>query len=551
MDEQGRSCFQLLQARINRRSPATLRQAIERVPVCFMVFDVLACNGFDLRGVTLQERKRILEALLPESPLIRNVETLSERGQEFFDLVSAQNLEGIVAKQANSTYQSRRTRSWLKVKSSRTENFVIGGFTNPSGSRRYFGALLLGLFNGNQLVYVGRVGTGFNSRTMQQVLDELEKREIESSPFQAIPKEVADSRWVKPQLVCEVEFNEWTRDGILRAPSFSGLRPGIEAADCLLELPEDVSEADEDDELAGFPFLSNLDKVFWPEQGYTKKDLITYYYRISPAILPYLRNRPMNLERYPDGYQGKSFYQKDTPDFFPDWIRTVEVRSDSKEKPIRYTVCDDRDTLVYLANLACIPLHPWSSQIETLECPDFAIIDLDPDPSVPFPTVCRFANKVRQVLDQLGLVSFPKTSGSKGIHVLVPLEPRYDYAMVRGFSEIVARLSVHGMQEIATFDRSMKARKGKIYVDFLQNGMGKTIVSPYCVRPRPAAPVATPLEWGEVGPGIRPEAFHIKNILRRLERKGDPFEKLLQTRQELEPALRNLENVVGQNHGSD
>ncbi len=296
--------------------------------------------------------------------------------------------------------------------------------------------------------------------------------------------------------------------------------------------------------LDGYPFLSNLDKIFWAEEGYTKRDLVQYYHDIAPVILPYLRDRPMNLERYPDGIEGKSFYQKDAPDYFPDWIQTAQIESDSSGKISRYVVCGDRETLVYLANLACIPLHPWSSRVETLKNPDFVIVDLDPDPDIPFSQVCQFALQVRQILDQLELESFPKTSGAKGLHILIPVQPEYDYSMIRSFAEIVARLSVHGHEEIATIDRSMSKRKGRIYVDYLQNGMGKTIVSTYCLRPRPGAPVSTPLQWGEVGSAIRPEAFHIKSVFRRLDSKGDLFQEVLTRKQSLQDALVRLEHLM-------
>ncbi len=556
-DSDGKSSFQLLQARINRRERGAVLKARQEVPSYFMVFDLVACEGYDLRGVTLEERRRVLRTVLPGGDWIRRVEVLESNGRAFFELAQKSELEGIVAKEASSLYTSKRSPLWQKVKTAIRGNFVIGGFMAPAGSRNYFGSLVVGRFQNGALEYNGRVGTGFDEELLKTIHAELESRIIPECPFETVPKESRDAIWVRPELVCEVRFNEWTRDRILRAPSFQGLRPGIRALDCRVEVtepsieeePEGPAQADEpapvEDPLQQYSFLSNLDKVFWPEKGYTKRDLVAFYHEIAPFLLPYLQDRPMNLERYPDGWQGKSFYQKDAPDFIPDWIATAEIDSDSAGKTNRYIVCNDRQTLVYLANLACVPLHPWSSRVETVDFPDFLIIDLDPDPKVAFVEVCRFANKVRETLETLELKSYPKTSGSKGIHILVPLQAEYTYQMVRGFGEIVARLAVHGMEDLATFDRSMVRRAGKIYVDFLQNGRGKTIVSPYCIRPRAGAPVSTPLEWSEVGPGIRPESFHIKNIFRRLERKGDLFQPVLREKQSLRDALERLEGVLG------
>ncbi len=553
-EESGRSSFQLLQGRINLRNQAAIRKAVGEIPAVYLIFDLLACDGYDLRGATWKERQQVLEALLPTSHLLRKVDTITGAGEEFHRLACEQGLEGIVAKDSSSTYLSKRSPHWLKVKCTRDDDFVIGGYTPPSGSRRHFGALLLGMYDDqDRLVFVGRVGTGFDARLLEEIHAELEPRARDEPPFVSTPKEVQHSHWVEPELVCRVAFNEWTHGQILRAPSFQGLRSDVEPRDCRLPgaADEPAEEEPDRDELAGYPFLSNLDKVFWEEEGYLKRDLVAYYHRIAPVILPYLRDRPMNLERYPDGWNGKSFYQKDAPDFFPEWIRLQAIASDSKdkEKPNRYVVCDTRDTLVYLANLACIPLHPWSSRVDTLENPDHVIIDLDPDPEIPFAQVCRFAHEVRRVLEQLQLESFVKTSGAKGLHVLVPVEARYPYETIRSFGEIVARLSVHGNEEMATIDRSMVRRKGKIYVDYLQNGRGKTIVSAYCIRPRPAAPVSAPLEWDEVGPRLSPESINLRSIFRRLDRKGDLFEGVLTRKQRLEDALERLEGLMGQSGG--
>ena len=520
--------------------------AEETGPGRYLVFDVLSCDGFDLRAVTLSERRSILEALVPQSELIKKVDVLSQQGEDFFRLVSEQGLEGIVAKQAASRYVSGRSSQWLKIKATREQSFVIGGFTAPSKSRRYFGALAIGLFENDRLRFVGRVGGGFNADQLRDVHRQLEPLRTSRVPFHQVPREIAEATWVKPTLVCDVKFNEWTRDWILRAPVFLRLRHELEAADCRFEAVSDHPAAGggEAQGLEQYDFLSNLDKPFWPAEGYTKRDLVEYYHCIAPVLLPYLKDRPMNLKRYPDGYQGKSLYQKDAPDFLPDWIDTAVVPSGSKGKPNRQILCNDRRTLVYLANLACIPLHPWSSRAGSIEFADFMIIDLDPGEGVPFPSGCRLALSVKEILTQLGLKGYPKTSGSKGMHVLVPLDSSNDYKSVRRFAEVVARLAVHRTADLATIERGMEKRKGKIYIDYLQNGFGKTIVSPYCLRPRPGAPVSTPLTWSEVSSSIRPRAFNIRSVFRRLKAKGDPFKPLLTEKQSLHNALRRLETLL-------
>ncbi|MFQ5738985.1 MAG: DNA ligase D [Acidobacteriota bacterium] len=544
-DPEGRSSFQLLQPRISRRNTSSIERMRREVPVYYMVFDLIACEGYDLRRVSLGERKEILKALLPAGELLRPVETVAERGREFFELVCGKGLEGIIAKDSTSLYQSRRSQAWLKIKCVRRAVFVIGGYTRPAPARKHFGALLLGCYRKDELVYVGRVGSGFDRDRLSETHSDLARRVTQKCPFEGVPKEVRGATWVVPELVCQVKFSQWTQQRMLRSPIFECLRHDLEPSNCRVDeesVEEPVEIAGEED-LRHYPFLSNLDKVFWPDKGYAKRDLVRYYHQVAPFLLPHLKDRPLNLERYPDGFQGKSFYQKDAPDYFPDWIKTVVIESESSDRSVRHVVCNDRDTLVYLANLACIPLHPWSSRVGSLEHPDYVIIDLDPDETVPFPQVCRLALRVRELLEELDLRGFPKTSGAKGMHILVPLGKPYSYREVRSFGEIIARLAVHGMEEVATLERGLARRKGKIYVDFLQNGRGKTVVSPYCLRARPGAPVSTPLEWSEVGTRLRPDAFHMKNIFRRLDQKGDLFAGVLTRKQSLRRALVNLEKV--------
>ena len=540
LNEEGRPSFQLLQKRINLTDRSSIRELQKEISVHYFVFDLIACEGYDLRTVSLAERKKILAALLPQGTFVRCPSTARSQGRELFRLAQEKGLEGILAKNLTSTYKSQRSRQWLKIKCVRRQEFVIGGFTSPSGGRRHFGALLLGLFENGELTYVGRAGSGFDEADLEQIYELLRRIEQPQHPFKSIPKGLKAKSWVRPKLVCEVKFNEWTKDGYLRAPVFVGLKTDRKPEECRKEVAEQIDDSDPD---LPYHFLSNLGKVFWPTQGHTKRDLIEFYHRIADVLVPYLADRPMVLERFPDGIEGESFYQKNAPEFLPDWIPRVQVGSDSGEKTIRYLLCNDRRTLVYLANLACISLHPWSSRTKSLDNPDFAVIDLDPSEGVAFPLVCKVARRVRQIVERLELRSYPKTSGASGMHIMIPLKPAYSYEDIRNFAEIIAHLTVKGLEEIATLERNPRKRKKRIYVDYLQNGKGKTIVSPYCLRPLPAAAVSTPLKWSEVNSRLRPESFNMTTVFRRLDRKGDLFQGMLKDRQSLRKALKKLEAV--------
>jgi bifunctional non-homologous end joining protein LigD len=547
LDEEGRPRFHLIQPRIHQTDAGVVRRLQEESPAFYFVFDLLACEGYDLRKLPLSERKRILEVLLPEGRLVRFAQSIDGKGKEFLDLACNRGLEGIIAKDSRCPYESKRSPRWVKVKCNQSELFVIGGYSAPSGSRRRFGALLLGRFQGGKLRFVGKTGTGFDSASIEEVFAQLKRLEQEKMPFHEVPGVLKRSNWVKPELVCSVKFSEWTQAGVLRAPVFQGLRPGIDAESCRMQAPDEVVPEPNDggeptkDNGQELNFLSNLEKVFWPEEGYTKGDLIDYYASVAEVLLPHLRDRPMVMERHPDGIKGKSFYQKDVPDFLPDWIPTVAVTASTSGRSMRYLVCNDKRTLLYLANLGCIALHPWSSRSPKLDNPDFLIIDLDPDEGIDFSEVRKLALRVREIADELGLQCFPKTSGASGIHVLFPLEPVHSYEEVRGFAEVLARMTAQGREKIASLERSPSKRKGKIYVDYLQNGRDKTIVSPYSVRARPGAPVSTPLEWSELKRKISPAQFNIENIPDRLKKKGDLFGVLFQEKQDLRRVLERLE----------
>ena len=345
-----------------------------------------------------------------------------------------------------------------------------------------------------------------------------------------------DVVWVEPQLVAEVEFAEWTHDGHLRAPSFQGLRDDKPAEEVRRERPAAAT--------AGRVKLSNLDKVFWPDEGITKGDLIDYYREVAPVLVPHLRDRPFTMRRYPDGAFGKAFFQKDAPKRMPEWIPRFHVQVSTRERPpkkrwIDAPIVNDGDALIWMANMGCIDMNAWYSRVDKPDRPDFVLFDLDPSPDVGFREVVQVALVVKQALDALGLVSFPKTSSADGMHVLVPVERRYTYAQTREFCEIVAGALARTHRGLVTTEWSKAKRRG-VLIDANQNGEGKTIASVYSVRPRPGAPVSTPLRWEEIDESLDASSFTMEVVLERVRRHGDLFEGVLRTRQRLEPALRAL-----------
>jgi bifunctional non-homologous end joining protein LigD len=384
------------------------------------------------------------------------------------------------------------------------------------------------------------VGTGFGERAIAELLEKLEPLRRDESPFPVIPKmpkvRKGDVVWVEPRLVAEVEFAEWTHDGHLRAPSFQGLRDDKSAQEVRRERPAEVQE--------GAVKLSNLDKVFWEDEGITKGDLLDYYRAVAPAVIPHLRDRPFTMRRYPDGAYGKAFFQKDAPKGMPEWIPRFHVQVSTRERPPRRRWIDaplvnEERALLWMVNMGCIDLNAWYSRVDRPERPDFVLFDLDPSPDVGFAEVVQVALVVKQALDALGLASFPKTSSAEGMHVLVPVERRYSYAQTREFCEIVAGALARTHRGLVTTEWSKAKRRG-VLIDANQNGEGKTIASVYSVRPRPGAPVSTPLRWDEVDESLDPTAFTMDVVLERIRRHGDLFEGVLTTRQRLEPALRAL-----------
>ena len=537
MDENGRPSFQRLQPRMHLTNRFDIEQAARTAPVRGFFFDCLEAAGRDLRALPLARRKQCLSMFVPERGVVVYTEHIPERGEDFYHAASANHVEGIIAKRADSRYSAGRSRDWLKFKCRKRQEFVIGGYTRPGGSRPHFGALHLGLYRRGALEYVSKVGTGFDEGTLGAVHQRLIALERDDSPFAAGSPAGTGHRWVQPQLVCEVEFADWTDDGGLRHPSFLGLRDDKAPEDCRREDPPETpagAPAERPAEAPAAttaprrrpalpkPALTNPDKVFWPEDGYTKSDLIDYYTAIAPLLLPYLRDRPLVLTRFPDGIHGKSFFQKDAPDFVPDWVATRRIYSKDVERDIDYFIVNDTDSLRYVANLGTIPLHIWGSRLDSLEHPDWLVLDLDPK-GAPFTHVVRVARELKRILDGLGVSAYVKTSGATGLHLLVPMGRRYLYEQCRTFARLLAMAGEQALPDIATVQRPLRAREGKVYIDFGQNGYGRTIAAPFSVRPLPGAPVSCPLRWSEVTAKLDPGRFTIKTAVRRFARKADPL----------------------------
>lgn len=565
-DAAGRPSFQRLQQRARLRRPVDVKWASLRQPATFYAFDLPGVAGYDLRHLPVEERKSILRALLPAVGPLRYVDHFVGQGELLYEHVVELGLEGIVGKRLGSAYRKGRGDAWRKVRAERTVDLVVVGFTAPKGSRVGLGALHLAGWDDGELRYAGRVGTGFSDRQLADLRERLEPSARDDPPVAGAPA-LADSVWVEPAVAAEVRYLEWTEDGLLRHPVFVRLREDKPLAECGLPGSEattrdgtkgdgdDAGESDGTDarsfeadsadaEPAGpsvrLPTLSNPDKVFWPDEGYTKRDLYEYYRSVAPWLLPYLADRPLVLTRYPDGIEGKSFYQKNAPVSTPEWIRTVNVASESSDKSIDYFVCDDEASLLYLANLGSIPLHVWASRVGSLDRPDWCILDLDPK-GAPFSDVIEIARRLHRLCDDIELPSYVKTSGSSGLHVLIPLGRSMGYEQSRTLAELLARLVVDELPEIATVTRNVDDREGKVYVDFLQNRRGQLLAAPYSVRPVPGALVSAPLRWREVTGKLRLDRFTIRSMPRRLRRMvDDPLLGVLDEAPDLEAALGRL-----------
>jgi bifunctional non-homologous end joining protein LigD len=578
-DDAGLPSFQHLQQRAQLRRAIDIRRGQLTLPAKLWGFDLLGFEDRDLRPLPLIQRKALLRRLMPSVGTLRYSEHIEEHGEALYEQAVRLGLEGVVGKKATGPYRSGRSADWIKVRAQRSEDFVVVGWSAPKGGRTGFGALYLAQFENGTLRFAGQVGSGFTDRQLRELHGRLEAARVEAPACVGAPTGKGDS-WTRPELVCEVRYVERTDDWLLRQPVFLHLREDKAPAECLAladvedlaDLAETAREGDSLQEEGGQAAESaepaevaseaaeeasaksasaravnftNLDKVLWPEDGYTKGDLVAYYRAIAPWMLPYLRDRPVVLTRYPDGIHGKSFFQKDTPSFAPKWLRTIPIPDgDDGDRAPSYLVCDDVESLLYLANSASIPLHVWSSRLATLERPDWCILDLDPK-NAPFRHVVEVALAARALCDEIRLPLYVKTSGSSGIHLLVPLGARLEHEQAKALGELLARVLVRGLPEIATITRQVERRDGKVYIDYLQNGRGKLLVAPYCVRPLPGAPVSTPLRWREVEPGLDIRRFTIRSMLRRARAlKADPLLPVLTESPDLLSALDALHGRI-------
>ncbi|MGI8989617.1 MAG: DNA ligase D [Bryobacteraceae bacterium] len=553
LDEHGISSFASIQPRIMNQDPNAVAQMARKQPVTLFAFDLLYLDGYDLRKVPLLERKRLLETILKTDTLIRLSDHFATDGEQMLEAARQQGLEGLIAKCTTGTYESRRSKNWLKLKLVQQQEFVICGYT--VGERDHFGALVLGLYEKGKLAWAGNVGTGFDNKMLAAVHQRLERLTVAKSPIADAPKIPGGVVWVRPEVACEVKFLNWTRDGRLRGPVFLGLRLDVDAKDCVRERAGDAGEPDPPPKsisqlLPGTENeavvtadgrtlkLTNLNKIYYPDDGYAKRDLLNYYDAVSGLLLPHLKDRPLSLKRYPNGIRDEFFFQKNSPGSFPAWFRMEQVDK------IRYALAEDRASLLYLTNLGCIDQNPWMSRTGSLENPDFILIDLDPH-GCEYDRIIEAAQLVRKKLDAVGLEGYPKTTGGDGMHIYVPVAPRYTYEQTKAFAAVLARMAASERPDLFTVPRSVAKREnGKVYFDYLQNGEGKTIAAPYVVRAYAGAPVATPLAWREVCPGLLPTQFTIRNAVRRFERVGDLFEGVLKKPQTLEGSLVKLEKLL-------
>jgi bifunctional non-homologous end joining protein LigD len=552
LDAEGRPSFAGLQQRAQLADPGAVEQAAVELPAVLYAFDLLALGEHDLRPLPLVRRREALQALLPGPGPLRVADAFADDGEAVYTAVCRLGFEGVVAKRADAPYRAGRHPAWRKIASWRTGDFAIVGWTAGRGSRAGFGALhLAARAPDGGLVYVGRAGSGLDDGAVRALGAKLAPLVVDAPKCQGAPATARADRWVEPQLVAEVRFSEGTRDGRLRQPVFlrarddKGLdeideppRPGRRRAPP--PAPEPSREAREKTPPVRSLALTNLDKVFWAEEGLTKGDLLAYYRAIAPWLLPYLADRPLTLVRHPDGIAGKSFFQKDAPAWAPAWVRRETLWSEHGGREIRFFVVEDVESLLFVANLGAIPLHVQASRVADLAHPDWCILDLDPK-DAPFRDVVAIARALHELGEEIGLPAYLKTSGSAGLHVLVPLGGRLTFEQARTLAELLAQVVVARHADIATLERRVADRGGRVYVDTGQNGHGRLLVAPFSVRALPGAPVSMPLRWSELGPRLDPRRFTIRNALARLRRLGvDPLAPVLGPAPDLLAALERL-----------
>lgn len=541
----------------------------------YYIFDILWLNGYDLKNLPLLQRKEILKKVLPKHEMIRESESFNATPQEFIKQAKKMGLEGMIAKRADSLYlEGERGYEWLKIKAAIRHEVVIGGYTKNQGSPKPFSSLLVGVFEKEGLEYTGKIGTGFDTKTQNLLMNKFKDLEIKKCPFTYEPDVNKPSRfrpnpphaeaiWVKPKIVCEVSYTEITGDGVMRHPSFEGIREDKSPKDVHSEEVKSISKRTRDLKLNINPVkkgdrktllnpteetqvksikahelkFTNLSKIFWPDEGYTKRDLLNYYYQVAPYILPYLKNRPQSLNRFPNGINGESFYQKDVTRAAPAWMKQFPYHTSLGEDK-NYLVVQDEADLLWMANMGAIEMNPWNSTIEKPDHPNWCIIDIDPTEKNSFDQVIETALATKKVLDQLKIEGYCKTSGADGIHIYIPMGAKYTYEQCQLFGRLIANQVHNILPKFTSVERYTDKRKGKIYVDFLQNRPKATLAAPYSVRPKPGATVSIPLHWNEVKKGLKPTKFTLKNAMERIRIEGEIFKPVIGKGINLEKVLK-------------
>ncbi len=550
----------------------------------YYVFDILWLDGKDLTKLSLLERRQILEKKIPFKGIIRLSKSFPGSGTEFFEAAKKMGLEGIIAKSTASMYEpGNRSKEWLKIKANKRQEMVIGGFTKNDDSSKLFSALLVGVYENGKLVYTGKVGTGFNDKMQREMMAKFKKLVVKKPPFTEVPDINKPSRfrpdpphatatWLKPQLVCEVSFTEMTTDGIMRHPSFEGMRIDKNAKSVVQEKARKVSKAIKETSMLHKKDIvpgstnerktllnpteetqvrkinghelkfTNLSKFYWPKERITKRDMLNYYYQVAPFILPYLKDRPQSMLRHPDGITGEAFFFKDITGKAPAWLETYEYHSDADNRVRNYLVATDEASLLYMASLGCIEMNPWHSRVQKEDYPDWCIIDLDPAKNT-FDQVIQAAQVTKDILDSIGVPGYPKTSGSTGMHIYIPLGAKYTYEQSKEFARVIARLVHQQIPKFTSIERAVKDRKGKMYIDFLQNRPQATVSAPYSVRPKPGATVSMPLHWEEVKKGLKMSNYTIHNAIERIKSEGDIFKPVIGKGINLRTAIKNFETA--------
>ncbi len=575
----------------------------------FYLFDILWLEGYDLTQLPLTRRKEILHGIFPSINNLRLSESFNAGATEFFEVAKKINLEGIIAKKSDSKYlPGERSKEWLKIKTGKRQEVVIGGYTNNEGSNKLFSSLLVGVYTNGKLTYIGKIGTGFSQKLQKEMMEQFKPLIIKECSFTFVPDinkpsrfrptpPAAKATWLRPELICEVSYVEMTSDGVMRHPSFEGMREDKNSKEVVPEheikteeaidavknsigknkikntmanekradlqnekLTKKLLKASKNTErktllnpkdksqtrnINGYDItFNNLHKIYYPKKKVTKRDIVNYYYLVAPFILPYMKDRPQTLIRYPNGIDGKCFYQKDVTGKVPDWVKQFPYSSE-RGGDRNFLVCTNEASLLLIASMGGLEMHPWSSRVQTPDNPDWCIIDLDPSETTTFEQVITTAQTTKQVLDAIDVPCYCKTSGATGLHIYIPLGAKYTYEQSKEFGRVLVKIIHLKLIEFTSIERIIQNRKGKLYLDFLQNRPQATLAAPYSLRPKPDATVSMPLHWDEVTKGLKMTDFTIFNAVDRLKKTGDIFGGVLGKGINLKKTLKNIETVFG------